>query len=288
MVKAEDEETQLKGRVVVIWLANVAFGMDTATAWKVAQMTPGVPMRHSAVHVCIPDKQPNAAYSSVLAFLGSTLERLDLVRMKCHYGERLLTKHRTVAASLDLANIFFLAGTPVELKCKLQDFGIPSSIIPISDSGEVLCKQANLKWAARRLEERLRRLMPPDSNPQSKSSPSASKLEHDFGKLLQLEQPSGEMATLETLRRVPSPNEETESSNRSPTEETESLPSVPSPNEETESLHYVVTPSNRDILFGRGRLCRDHVVSLVYMFSCHSSEFELFRYGSKWNVFSCR
>jgi hypothetical protein len=87
MVKAEDEETQLKGRVIVAWLANTKHGMDAATAWKVARMTEGMPMKQSAVHVCIPDNQIASAYTSVLALLGSTLERLDLVRMKCHFGE---------------------------------------------------------------------------------------------------------------------------------------------------------------------------------------------------------
>jgi hypothetical protein len=133
---------------------------------------------------------------------------------------------------------FFWSGTPVELKSKLQDFGIPSSIIPISDSGEVLSKQETFKWAERRLEERSRRIKLHDGDPGNLSSVSASRPEDDVVKVLQLGQ------------------------------------------DETESLNSVVTPSNSDILLGRGRLCREHVVSLLRVCSRHSSGLGLFWYGS--------
>ncbi len=87
MVKAEDEETQLKGRVVVIWFADTKHGMDAAAAWKAGHVMQGLPLKHSAIHVCIPDKQRNFAHSWVLALLGYAMERLHVVRLKCHFGE---------------------------------------------------------------------------------------------------------------------------------------------------------------------------------------------------------
>jgi hypothetical protein len=87
MVKAEDEETQMKGRVAVVWLADMKHGMDAATVWKAGHVMQGLPMKQSAIHVCIPDKQPNFAHSWVLALLGYAMERLLVVRLKCHFGE---------------------------------------------------------------------------------------------------------------------------------------------------------------------------------------------------------
>jgi hypothetical protein len=89
MVKAEDEETQLKGRVVVIWFADKQHGMDAATAWKVGQMMQGMPTKQAAIHVYIPDKQPTCGHPSILALLVYALERLLVVRLKCHFGEYL-------------------------------------------------------------------------------------------------------------------------------------------------------------------------------------------------------
>jgi hypothetical protein len=157
-------------------------------------------------------------------------------------------------------NRVYRTGTPVELKAKLQGFGIPSSIIPISDSGEVLCKKANLKWAERRIEERLHRRKLQDGDPGNASLLSESTREDDIGNVLQLGQ-TGEVASLDTLRRVPSPNDE------------------------SESLHFVVTPSNRDILLGRGRLCRDHVVRLLQVFRIVFTS--IISVQLKWDDFFC-
>jgi hypothetical protein len=122
-------------------------------------------------------------------------------------------------------------GTPVELKSKLQDFGIPSSIIPISDSGEVLSNTDTFKWTERRLEERSRRSKPQDDDPGNMASNSASRTADDIEKVLQ------------------------------------------------ESLNTVVTPSNSDILLGRGRLCREHVVRWLGLLEILLSGLGLFWFG---------
>jgi hypothetical protein len=90
MVKAEDVETQLKGRVAIFWLANTGSGMDADTAWKGARLHTGMPMKQCAVHVCVPDSQATSAHTSFLALLSFVMARLDLVRLKCHFGECLL------------------------------------------------------------------------------------------------------------------------------------------------------------------------------------------------------
>jgi hypothetical protein len=91
MVKAEDMETQLKGRVSVLWLGNTSSGLDVASLWKGALQLTGLPMKQRAIHVCVPDTQSISAYTSFLAVLGFILARLDLVRLKCHFGEYLVS-----------------------------------------------------------------------------------------------------------------------------------------------------------------------------------------------------
>ena len=89
MVRVEDVETQLKGRVVVIWLADATFGMDAAAVWRVGQVAHGIPMKHPAIHVCVPDQKTSFAHASVLALMGYALEKLNVVRMKFHFGKRI-------------------------------------------------------------------------------------------------------------------------------------------------------------------------------------------------------
>jgi hypothetical protein len=127
------------------------------------------------------------------------------------------------------------------LKSKLQAFGIPSSIMPVSDSGEILCQQANMKWNERRLEERLRRLEPNDGSlPKYASAQPEAGVQASIGNLrkpCQSDQIGG-LALVQAFRRIPSPVFE----------------------------QVVQIPSNRDVLLGRGRLCQQHVVSLLPVF----------------------
>jgi hypothetical protein len=88
-VEVEDVETQLKGRVIVLWLADLTFGMDAAAVWRVGQVSQGIPMKHPAIHVCVPDQETSFAHASVLALLGYALEKLNVVRMKFHFGKRI-------------------------------------------------------------------------------------------------------------------------------------------------------------------------------------------------------
>jgi hypothetical protein len=133
------------------------------------------------------------------------------------------------------------------LKSKLQDFGIPSSLIPISDSGEVLSHEDKVKWTERRMEERLRRKslvgcqdrMPPLA---------ASRLEGDIrANMEKVQKVSAEEKTCGTVATAVQ-HSETESSSHHAKADTSSF--------------FVHTPGNCDILFGRGRLGQKHVVSL--------------------------
>jgi hypothetical protein len=139
-------------------------------------------------------------------------------------------------------------GSPVQLKSKLQDFGIPSSLIPISDSGEVLSHDAKVKWTERRMEERLRRnsllgcqgRMPPPaaSTPQGDIRANMEKVQ----KVSRVEKTCGTVATAVH-------HSETELSSHHAKADTSSF--------------FVHTPGNYDILLGRGRLAQKHVVSLL-------------------------
>lgn len=92
MVKIQDEETQIKGLVRIVWVANV--GMDRAAVWETANLFAALPTRLPATHICIPDGKRRTFMngSALLALSFYALESLTRIRIKSHFGKiRLFT-----------------------------------------------------------------------------------------------------------------------------------------------------------------------------------------------------
>lgn len=87
MVKIQDEETQLKGRVSIIWMANQEFGMDRTVTWELGRLFAALPVRISATHICIPAGERNFVHGSVVALLIYAVGSLMRLRLKSHFGK---------------------------------------------------------------------------------------------------------------------------------------------------------------------------------------------------------
>lgn len=87
MVLMEDEETQKKGRVYVVWI-NPETTMDRTTSWSIAQLTRALPARFSAIHLCLEQQQPKQSFvsGSIMALARLALESLSRVRSRTHVG----------------------------------------------------------------------------------------------------------------------------------------------------------------------------------------------------------
>ena len=85
MVKVEDEETQIKGRVSIAWVGPL--GMDRSATWEVAKMLAGMPARWSATHICICGGKRSFMHGSVAAMFSFAVESLTRLRMKYHFGK---------------------------------------------------------------------------------------------------------------------------------------------------------------------------------------------------------
>ena len=88
MVLLEDEDIQKKGRVYVVWI-NPETAMDRNTSWNVAQLTRALPVRFTAIHLCLEQQQPQQSFvsGSILALARLALESLSRVRSRTHVGK---------------------------------------------------------------------------------------------------------------------------------------------------------------------------------------------------------
>jgi hypothetical protein len=201
----------------------------------------------------------------------------------------LLAENILTPSSFSCHNI---SGTPVELKEMLKAYGIPSFLIPITDDGEVIKEHANLKWTQYRLEEQRQRLssssiqnLKQTGDMELSENPRIN-LDHQQGQNAQFA-PSNIMPTNtfdifwptnnthpaantswhqsmdESLSSAPNHSASSTASPR-----TESLPSPSSllhnssPAAAAAASGWIATPSNNDVLLGRGRLCQRHAVRI--------------------------
>lgn len=296
MVKAQDVETQIKGRVCVIWMADTNNGMDRTAAWEIGRMLKGLPTQFSALHICVPSLRLHFAHGSLVALGCYAIGKLTLLRLKTHFGKvRVVSTWRSNAFWSHLVLVSVCPpGTPVELKNTLQDYGIPASIIPISDEGHIDTKDCNLKWKHFRIEERQRRAVQ-NFKQQSKAAMSTvesvleetgTKGSNDNGEDAEEEDEdekdwiSSEDLWMEfTPKALPVPTDGATSSSHSissdsfsPTSFCDPPLAVPAPTQQLPTASpkksssrvtggaRVFTPSNNDILLGRGRFCQEFVV----------------------------
>eukprot|EP00934_Nitzschia_sp_Nitz4_P003017 Nitzschia sp. Nitz4//scaffold9_size221794//175589//177369//NITZ4_001373-RA/size221794-snap-gene-0.190-mRNA-1//-1//CDS//3329561082//3007//frame0 len=129
MSRMHDDETQVKGRIFVVWMAR-AIAMERSHSWEVVKMLKTVPKKIPATHFCIVGEKPSTIQSSIIALVCFGFEKLLRLRSRYH------------------------CGTPQELKAILRSFGIPSSLLPIDESG-LKTPFDGTRLARRREEERL-------------------------------------------------------------------------------------------------------------------------------------
>lgn len=85
MAKIQDEETQIMGRVMVIWLRQEV-GMDRATSWEIAKLSRRIPTKIVALHFCVVGPRPNFLTDTVLAISCYGVDTLARLRSKIHFG----------------------------------------------------------------------------------------------------------------------------------------------------------------------------------------------------------
>jgi len=118
-------ETQVKGAIVIIMPSYHHVyenrGLEGSLNWTRRRLEAAqlagliVPVRACAVHLCYPNTALAKAVASIFTIVGSS--RLSMV--KFHFGN------------------------PIELRYQLQGYGIPTDLIPSTDTGNV--KSVNLK-----------------------------------------------------------------------------------------------------------------------------------------------
>lgn len=155
---------------------------------------------------------------------------------------------------------FSTIGTPAELKYTLQTYGIPASIFPVTDDGQILKEFDLVRWSQRRLEERILRQRqlaakdgryPTTSKTQRFLSPTANGLVPFSSKRL--------LSNAITSEDVDS----TGYSNTIPASPA-GVESVTTESEEVKKSTRVLTPGNNDVLHGRGRLSQLHVGNIRF------------------------
>ena len=82
MAALDDVETQKNGFVLVIYLLGKKGEPDREMAWKTSALNNVLPIRVTAVHICLDDQHFKGLMSLILYAMGSLLR----VRARCHSG----------------------------------------------------------------------------------------------------------------------------------------------------------------------------------------------------------
>lgn len=155
-------------------------------------------------------------------------------------------------------------GTPAELKYTLQTYGIPSSIFPVSDDGQILKELDLVRWSERRPEERSFRQRQLTLKMAAKAGqyPSASKPHHLSTPIVDglvpfsSKHPSG--------YPVPGKVDSTGFPTTVPSSPNSTLECRRSNSDNGKNLTRVLTPGNNDVLLGRGLLSQLHVGNIRF------------------------
>mmetsp|Transcript_17433 Transcript_17433/g.32206 ORF Transcript_17433/g.32206 Transcript_17433/m.32206 type:complete len:310 (-) Transcript_17433:200-1129(-) len=122
-VATSDEETQIKGMVVLMWPGGNAAKTflrlpDQIEGRMFKRMLISIPSRPVAAHLCFPDTPIFQMVKALTMHWAGTANR---TRTRCY------------------------SGTHVEMRYQLKGFGIPVDVIPLTDSGTVKVKPM-LQW----------------------------------------------------------------------------------------------------------------------------------------------
>jgi hypothetical protein len=84
MVASEDEETQRKGIVCIIWGTNES--PDRLATWKVVRLLQTLPLRYAALHICFTAAQLKM-HVAILALFKFACESSIRLRLRTHTGK---------------------------------------------------------------------------------------------------------------------------------------------------------------------------------------------------------
>ncbi|KAG7373473.1 hypothetical protein IV203_034197 [Nitzschia inconspicua] len=136
MVASDDEDTQKKGCVSIFFQNNptVRVFNDPEERLVFQRLFDTIPLRTSAFHICLPDDSSNK-YIQLQTFAMDSYGSEARKRMRIH------------------------TGSPTNMVCNLETFGIPAELIPINSNTGKLKTQNFAKWIDMRLirEEKLAR-----------------------------------------------------------------------------------------------------------------------------------
>ncbi|CAB9528737.1 Transfer protein [Seminavis robusta] len=216
-VAARDLETQIQGRVYIIWVAG-SLG-KAADLWKISNLQAGAHIRHQGIHMCIDQESSGHISTPLVSVAQMAMNAFLRVRVRRHVG------------------------TPSELKFSLMTYGIPTEFIPISNEGEFAHQLHRDRWNRIRNNERLQRqhqqLLLKQHQQQQKS-------------------PSVRTATADDLAGKVDDEKETltATTTKPPAHKNNSKENTMAPPVMT--MKVVNTPSNSDILMGKGRGIQNH------------------------------
>lgn len=212
-------------RVTIVWMKSTS-GMDRGATLRICKMLSCLPNQLAAIHFCIVGEKPNFLHGSVVALAQFAAETFFRVRMKVHFG------------------------SPSELKYTLQTYGIPATVLPVGQDGQIQDGLHCQRWSKRRMEERETRKLEEATEKArptflirhgKDSSPDSNHMQEKMESMT----PSDTVTTKSDA-----------SKNQAQTV------NIKGPDE---AFHHgspqVGIPSNGDILLGRGRLSQEHVVS---------------------------
>ncbi|CAB9514861.1 expressed unknown protein [Seminavis robusta] len=111
IVAAQDIQTQIHGRVHVIWVTAAGLG-QAADLWKIASMQSASVIRHQGIHMCI-DQENGHVSAPMVSLAQMAMTAVLRVRVRRHMGN------------------------PSELKFALMTYGIPTESLPVSHNGEI-------------------------------------------------------------------------------------------------------------------------------------------------------
>jgi hypothetical protein len=138
MVNSEDEETQKKGIVLIMYKSAQSF--DRVLIWKIGRLLSCLPVRFMAYHMCFDSDEYNRI-APIVALGRMAVNVFDRHRFRVHTG-----------------------GT-MELNYVLQTFGIPVSNMPIDANGYMSSDHDRNFWSNRLNAERAQHASTTGSGP---------------------------------------------------------------------------------------------------------------------------
>eukprot|EP00934_Nitzschia_sp_Nitz4_P005336 Nitzschia sp. Nitz4//scaffold60_size111251//36487//38209//NITZ4_004143-RA/size111251-processed-gene-0.22-mRNA-1//1//CDS//3329555552//5326//frame0 len=213
--RSKDFETRVKGRVLVAWLLDGYVAPNHSEAMELMKIPKALPQKVSAFHLCVVGGKQSTFQNSLLALFFYGLETILRFRTKVHFVLRVHIQSKT--------------GTPAEIKNKLRSFGIPSSLLPVTNDGEMVLEYGNQMWQdVRKQEQQLHPRNPTERSDSERMTPEV----------------------------VTEPGHSKSLSERTSTGNAPEVPHVNSSSLHSEEL--VILPSSNDVLLGRGRLSQEH------------------------------